>query len=32
MENTMTDATIALAGIATLADNGPDVDMLRRMV
>jgi len=32
MENTMTDATIALAGMAELADKGPDVDMLRQMV
>lgn len=28
----MTDATIALAGMAELADKGPDVDMLRQMV
>ena len=32
METTMTDATIALAGMAELADKGPDVDMLRQMV
>jgi transposase-like protein len=31
-ETTMTDATIALAGMAELADKGPDVDMLRQMV
>ena len=28
----MTDARIALAGMAELADKGPDVDMLRQMV
>ena len=28
----MTDATIALAGMAELAEKGPDVDMLRQMV
>ena len=28
----MTDATIALAGMAELADKGPDVDMLHQMV
>jgi hypothetical protein len=28
----MTDATIALAGMAELADTGPGVDMLRQMV
>jgi putative transposase len=32
VETTMTDATIALAGMAELADKGPDVDMLRQMV
>jgi putative transposase len=31
-ETTMTDATIALAGMAELADKGPDVDVLRQMV
>ena len=29
MENTVTDATIAVAGMAELADKGPVVDMLR---
>jgi len=28
----MTDTTFALAGMAKLADKGPDVDMLRQMV
>lgn len=28
----MTDATTALAGMAELAEKGPDVDMLRQMV
>jgi hypothetical protein len=32
VETTMTDATIALAGMAELDDKGPDVDMLRQMV
>ena len=28
----MTDPTIALAGMAELAEKGPDVDILRQMV